>query len=270
MLKTYYLSLQGRCDRQQYWLYGVLPFAVVWVAVYALARLIPVYPSSLYPLLLLSLWPLVTMQVKRYHDLDMSGWFALLLLLPFLGKVITIIVGLLPGKPGENRYGADLQGRPGDTAELRQLHQSTVIALFLSGFIAYLVFASLTGLEEFGLSARDEERWALWRYIIVSAWLLVAAVIYLARGQQAYQVSLLVSLATGFTLSLFLLLLFVNAGEGHFALIGTACTYAFIAGMLCMTFKNPVIAFVCAIVFFALQIVTDAAVLAIAGNMRIH
>jgi len=270
MLKTYYLSLQGRCDRQQYWLYGVLPYAVVWVAVFALARLIPVHPYSLSPLLLLSLWPLVTMQVKRYHDLDMSGWFTLLLLLPFLGKVITIIVGLLPGKPGVNRYGDDLQGRSSDTTEPRQLAKSAVFAALFSGYIAYLVFATSTGLEEFGLSARDEERWALWRYIIVSAWLLVAAVIYVARDQHAYQVSLMVSLAMGFTLSLFLLLMFVNAGEGRFALIGTAVTYAFVSGMLCMTFKNPVIAFVCAILFFVAQVMTDAVVLAIAGNMRIH
>jgi uncharacterized membrane protein YhaH (DUF805 family) len=270
MFKSYYLSLQGRCDRQQYWLFGVLPYVILWAVLLGLARGLPFDRYALYLLLLLALWPLVTMQVKRYHDLDMSGWFALLLLLPFLGKVMAVVIGILPGKPGDNRYGPDLQGRPTQTVEPQQLGQTTVLTLFLLGFFAYLAFANVTGFEDFGLLASNEERWMLWRWLLVTAWLFIAVVIYMARGQKAYLMSVLMSLGLGFALSLFLLFMAFITEETRFAVLGSALTYAFIAGMLCMTFKNLLAAIIGAVLFFAAQILVDAVVLGIAANVRIH
>ena len=270
MFKFYYLSLQGRCDRQQYWLFGVLPYVILWVVLLSLARGLLVDRYALYILLLLALWPLVTIQVKRYHDLDMSGWFALLLLLPFLGKVMAVVIGILPGKPGDNRYGPDLQGRSAQPVEPQQLGQTTVLTVFLLGFFAYLAFANVTGFEDFGLLASNEERWMLWRWLVVTAWLFVAAVIYMARGQIAYLYNMLISMGLGFALALFLLLMSFITEETRFAVMGSALTYAFIAGMLCMTFKNLLAAIIGAVLFFALQILVDAVVLGMAANVRIH
>lgn len=270
MFRSYYFSLQGRCDRQQYWLFGVLPYIILSAMLFALAHGLPFDHYALYALLLLALWPLVTMQVKRYHDLDMSGWFALLLLLPFLGKVMAVVIGILPGKPGDNRYGPDLQGRAAQAVEPPLLGQSSVLGLLLLGFVAYLAFASVTGFEDFGLRASNEERWMLWRYLLVTAWLFVAVVIYLARGQKAYLMSILISLGLGFALALFLLFMALITQETRLAGIGTALTYAFISGMLCMTFKNVLAAVISAVLFFAAQVMVDAVVLGIAANVRIH
>jgi len=44
---------------------------------------------------------------RRLHDRDMSGWFYLLVFIPYLGGLILFVITLLPGTPGENRYGDD-------------------------------------------------------------------------------------------------------------------------------------------------------------------
>ena len=51
--------------------------------------------------------PGIAVTVRRLHDRDMSGWFYLLVFIPYLGGLILFVITLLPGTPGENRYGDD-------------------------------------------------------------------------------------------------------------------------------------------------------------------
>jgi uncharacterized membrane protein YhaH (DUF805 family) len=44
--------------------------------------------------------------VRRLHDSDKSGWWLLLGLVPVVGGLIVMILMLLPGTPGPNRYGS--------------------------------------------------------------------------------------------------------------------------------------------------------------------
>ena len=61
-----------------------------------------------YSVLLLFLWMLFAIAVKRYHDQDSSGWWSILGLLPILGQLGLIIsLGMLKGKEGDNRFGPD-------------------------------------------------------------------------------------------------------------------------------------------------------------------
>jgi uncharacterized membrane protein YhaH (DUF805 family) len=43
--------------------------------------------------------------VRRMHDSGKSGWMLLLGLIPFVGWVIAVILLVLPGTPGQNRFG---------------------------------------------------------------------------------------------------------------------------------------------------------------------
>ena len=44
--------------------------------------------------------------VKRLHDIDLSGWWYLLFMIPFIGIVFALVIcGFMPGTKGENRYG---------------------------------------------------------------------------------------------------------------------------------------------------------------------
>lgn len=47
---------------------------------------------------------------KRWHDLDVSGWASLLLLVPGLGLLVMFVTGFLRGTRGTNRFGPDPLG----------------------------------------------------------------------------------------------------------------------------------------------------------------
>jgi len=51
--------------------------------------------------------PHVAVQVRRFHDQDKSGWFALLNLVPYPGPFIVAGFMLIEGTQGDNQYGPD-------------------------------------------------------------------------------------------------------------------------------------------------------------------
>ena len=62
--------------------------------------------------LVAAIWPGLAIYVKRCHDRDKSGWWLLILLIPYLGSlVIFVSLGLMEGTRGPNRFGPDPLGR---------------------------------------------------------------------------------------------------------------------------------------------------------------
>lgn len=59
----------------------------------------------------LVLFPVTVVEIRafvgRLHDLDKSGWWWLVLLVPVVGSLVAIVVGCLKGTPGPNRFGGD-------------------------------------------------------------------------------------------------------------------------------------------------------------------
>ena len=68
------------------------------------------------PFILLCLWGLFTfipnlaVQVRRLHDQDKSGWMILVGLIPLIGPIWLLVLYLLEGTRGPNRYGPDPKG----------------------------------------------------------------------------------------------------------------------------------------------------------------
>ncbi len=54
---------------------------------------------------LITALPNWTVSVRRLHDTDKSGWWLLLGLLPYVGGLLVMILLILPGSQGPNRYG---------------------------------------------------------------------------------------------------------------------------------------------------------------------
>lgn len=46
----------------------------------------------------------VSAHVRRWHDLDQTGWLALLAFVPFIGTITILILFFAPGTPGANKY----------------------------------------------------------------------------------------------------------------------------------------------------------------------
>ena len=58
---------------------------------------------------LITLIPNLSVTVRRLHDVDKSGWFILLGLIPLVGLYLLYLY-CQPGTPGPNRFGPDPKG----------------------------------------------------------------------------------------------------------------------------------------------------------------
>ncbi len=102
-----YLGIQGRIPRRTFWLHGVLSLLLMMVLVNALldiARVDDEFAGKLVNLVFA--WPCIAVSAKRLHDFNFSGWW-LLVNLTGVGLLVMLVVGLLPGTRGPNRFGAD-------------------------------------------------------------------------------------------------------------------------------------------------------------------
>lgn len=49
----------------------------------------------------------IALQIKRWHDLDRSGWFTLLGFLPIVNLIYGVYVYCVKGTTGDNQFGKD-------------------------------------------------------------------------------------------------------------------------------------------------------------------
>ena len=52
-----------------------------------------------------SIVPHIAVTVRRQHDIGISGWFYLLIFLPYLGNLIILVFTLIPSQANENKWG---------------------------------------------------------------------------------------------------------------------------------------------------------------------
>lgn len=138
-----YADFSGRSRRKEYWMF-VLGYMLIFIVLGAIFGIMGVFSSSIQDMeagsingvLILAfvvlgiiglgiLIPSIAVQVRRLHDRDMSGWWLLgayvLSLVPvigFLASIALLVVFVLPGTPGPNRFGPDPKdphGRLSDT-----------------------------------------------------------------------------------------------------------------------------------------------------------
>ena len=99
-----FTSAEGRINRQQWWIgFGIL--LVIWL----LSALL-LGQDGLIPFIIgILIWlGGIMLHIKRCHDRDKSGWWCLLLIIPFVGFIWAVIdLGILPGTIGANEYGPD-------------------------------------------------------------------------------------------------------------------------------------------------------------------
>lgn len=142
-----YAVFEGRAGRKEYWLF-ILANLIVSVAiglaaagVSAITSMNLMFISTIYAFAVLL--PGLGVSVRRLHDINRSGWWVLLGLIPFIGSVALIVMHCLPGTEGDNQFGArpkeiGLENDPelmGEIAEnefeeaLRKLKEATVASL---------------------------------------------------------------------------------------------------------------------------------------------
>ena len=106
---------EGRCQRSEYWLGFIQYYFIIVVGIITLSLPIAVLDLSLEILMsffaifglifLIATIPLISQQIRRLHDIGLSGWWFLLIFLPYLGPFALFVMSMLPSEPHPNRFG---------------------------------------------------------------------------------------------------------------------------------------------------------------------
>jgi uncharacterized membrane protein YhaH (DUF805 family) len=127
-----YAEFSGRSRRKEYWMFAVLNIIVFIVLGFLAAVSLTMTGNvggmvsgegglgavgggmgSMVAIALCVLWglavivPSIAVQVRRFHDQDKSGWWALINFVPYVGSLIVLVFMLMDGTAGPNKYGAD-------------------------------------------------------------------------------------------------------------------------------------------------------------------
>lgn len=102
--------IDGRISRTAYIMLSLLQIVVTIVAFWVSLALLQVSDVVAFGLLVVLgvalFWSILAVTTKRYHDVDASGWWQLLGVVPVVGWLIPIYLALKPGTDGTNRFGA--------------------------------------------------------------------------------------------------------------------------------------------------------------------
>lgn len=111
-----YCRFEGRASRKEFW-YAVLP-TVVFITLYSIAmNRVPFFLGEqagfivrmvmltlLLVAVVMALIPWITLLVRRLHDMGLSGGFALIILVPWVGRLFLLVCCLFPSE-GANKWG---------------------------------------------------------------------------------------------------------------------------------------------------------------------
>jgi uncharacterized membrane protein YhaH (DUF805 family) len=103
-----YVNFSGRACRSEYWFWVLFVLIADVVAIAIDAAIGMQIVGSLFGLAVLL--PGLAVTVRRLHDLDRTGWWIFLGLIPLVGAIILIIWFCSKGTDGLNRFGADPLG----------------------------------------------------------------------------------------------------------------------------------------------------------------
>jgi len=101
------LSFEGRISRQTYWFFSIVMSVIIFVPAVAIFGL-GTEEGSTYVLLIsvVTFWPVLAVQAKRWHDINKSALWLLINFLPYIGWMCGIIAnGFIAGTEGSNDYG---------------------------------------------------------------------------------------------------------------------------------------------------------------------
>ena len=104
-----YCVFSGRTSRANFW-WAVLGTFILSFIVGMIGMAIGGSTESNGYILITTIWSLIIllpclgMQVRRLHDINKSGWFWFLYLIPFVGGIILLVFFCLPSVDENNKY----------------------------------------------------------------------------------------------------------------------------------------------------------------------
>jgi uncharacterized membrane protein YhaH (DUF805 family) len=94
-----YADFSGRASRPEFWWFAL----GVWIINLVLHVVLPVIA---WIFVLAVLIPSLAVGSRRLHDIDRSGWWQVISLIPLVGLIVLIVFFAQRGTAGANRFGA--------------------------------------------------------------------------------------------------------------------------------------------------------------------
>lgn len=103
-----YFVFKGRASRSEYWFLQalLLPlYFILFVMENTTSDEGIIIAGIIGIIILLLLIPTLAVTIRRFHDINKSGWFVLLNFIPFIGWIIVLVMLVGKGTEGKNRFG---------------------------------------------------------------------------------------------------------------------------------------------------------------------
>lgn len=112
----HFFDFNGRANRKLFWLFTLNLLIINLILNYLLNRFdyVGIIIGLVFSVIMF--FPILGLDVRRLHDINLSGWWVLLCFIPVLGLVAIVVYGCIPGTEGENKYGPV----PADTAAITE------------------------------------------------------------------------------------------------------------------------------------------------------
>ncbi|MDR0734190.1 MAG: DUF805 domain-containing protein [Elusimicrobiota bacterium] len=105
-----YFQIRGRASRAQYssfTAWQILILILLGVLIHFLPQFSKTIGIIVNLFLIASFIPMLTIGIRRLHDLDRSGWLMVLAFIPLINLIFFLVLLLHPGTKGENRFGEE-------------------------------------------------------------------------------------------------------------------------------------------------------------------
>ena len=159
-INTYLIQwtvISGRSSRGNYWRF-MLVIALLWALMYMVCALIGwanaddsdqfiAWVFLVFIMIVFTIVPVVTITIRRLHDVNQSGWLALLMVVPVIGPLVLLNWTVKAGDPEENRFGKPQYTEPVDenlsarlgisTSPTRSTDRTMIAVLLVSMSLAW-------------------------------------------------------------------------------------------------------------------------------------
>lgn len=100
-----YADFSGRAKREEYWMFYLF-YVIAFIVLSVIDGVVGTNGLLGGVFALASIIPSIAIAARRLHDIDKSGWWQLILLIPIVGAIVLIVFLATRGAVGDNRFGA--------------------------------------------------------------------------------------------------------------------------------------------------------------------
>lgn len=106
-----YVDFAGRSSRSEFW-WAFLALFIANIVIGVLAGVLGDTLGGIISLVfsLAIIIPYIALAIRRFHDIEKSGWWFLTLLIPLVNLIILLVFFTKKGTDGPNQYGPDPLG----------------------------------------------------------------------------------------------------------------------------------------------------------------